>query len=204
MSNGNGFRQQPQLSAKDKFREVFTQLSNVEMAQRIQQMMAQRLLENGKAVGEDVSRLFQLVNETQYKLLALQELLNVDNVALASLVEAKRLKDFNEASAKQDEKEGFTEISTVEEDSTIYLTSTTANADQGIFRSRLKLSESGVPELISGLLGKSVGEKIKITLNNAEHEVELLAIRKPKVEVAQVEVAQVEDDGSEPPAIQPD
>lgn len=180
MSNGKGFRQAPQLSAKDKFREVNAQLTNVQMASRIQQMMTQKLLENGKAMGEDIGRLFQLVNETQYKVLALQELLNVDSDALTKLVEAKRLKDFDEASAKEDEKEGLLAADVVEEDSTVYLTSTTANPDAGIFRSRLKLAESGVPDLIKGLMGKGVGEKVKVQLNGAEHEVELLAIRKPK------------------------
>lgn len=180
MSNGKGFRQAPQLSAKDKFREVNAQLTNVQMASRIQQMMTQKLLENGKAMGEDIGRLFQLVNETQYKVLALQELLNVDSDALTKLVEAKRLKDFDEASAKEDEKEGLLVADVVEEDSTVYLTSTTANPDAGIFRSRLKLAESGVPDLIKGLMGKGVGEKVKVQLNGAEHEVELLAIRKPK------------------------
>ena len=74
--------------------------------------------------------------------------------------------------------------SVVEADSTVVITSTAKDAegnDRGIFRSRLKLSESGVPALITALTGKPAGTKVTVSLNGIDHEVELLAIRNPVV-----------------------
>lgn len=51
--------------------------------------------------------------------------------------------------------------------------------ENSIFRSRLKLSECGVPDLIQGLMGKTIGTKVAVKLNGIDHVVELLAIRKP-------------------------
>jgi hypothetical protein len=67
----------------------------------------------------------------------------------------------------------------VEKTSTVILTSTTAGEDAGIFRSRIELASCGVPALIEGLEGKSVGTKVKCKLNDVEHTVELLGVRNP-------------------------
>lgn len=179
----NGFRAQPQLSTKDKFKHFETELKNSQMAARITQMMVQQLVQNNKGLGQDVSKLFQLFSELQYKFLALQEVLGADKAKLAEVGTRLRLADFQEASDKEDLKEGFTVIDTVEEDSTVILTSTTADNDAGIFRSRVKLSDTGSPELIQGLMGKTVGTKCSVKLNDVQHEVELLGVRRPKPEV---------------------
>lgn len=184
-----GFKQQPQLSTKDKFRHFETELKNSQMASRISQMMVQQLIQNGKSMGEDVSKLFQLASELQYKFLALQEVMGVDVAALNAVTTRLRLKDFEEASTKEDLEKGFTAIDTVEDSSTVILTSTTAGgADQGIFRSRVKLTDTGSPELIQGLMGKTVGTKCTVKLNNVDHEVELLGVRRPQPEAPAAEV----------------
>ena len=180
MTQTTGFRQAPQLSAKDKFNTVDVELKNMQMAARMTQMMCQRLMESQKAMAEDMSRLFQLVTETQYKLLAAQEVAGLDPVRLAAAANTQRLKDFEEASDKEDIKDNFVSIDLVEPDSTVILTSTTSGeSDQGIFRSRLKLADSGTPALIQGLVGKPVGTKFEIKLNNIDHVIELLGIRRP-------------------------
>lgn len=176
-----GFRQQAQPTTKDKFRSFEAELKNLQMATRMTQMMLQQLLQSSKNMGEDLSKLFQIVNELQYKSIAIQRAANLDNDQLAATANELRLKDFQEASDKQDQAEGFEAIDAVEEDSTVILTSTTKTTpDAGIFRSRIKLSDSGVPDLINGLTGKPVGTKVSVKLNNTEHEVELLGIRRPK------------------------
>ena len=180
----NGLRQKPQGSTKDKFRAFEAELKNMQMAGRISQMMVQQLVQNNKGVGEDMGKLFQLTNEMQYKFLALQEVLGVDVAKLNEVTSRLRLKDFNEASDKEDLEQGFTTVDVVEQDSTVILTSTTQETDRGIFRSRVKLADTGTPELIQGLMGKGVGTKVKVKLNNVEHEIELLGIRRPKPEVA--------------------
>lgn len=186
----NGFKQQPQGKAKDKFRALETELKNSQMASRIQQMMVQQMIQNGQSMGQDISKLFQLFNELQYKFLALQEVTGADVSKLGEVAQRLRLKDFEEASAKEDAALGFTVGDVVTDDSTVLLTST-AGQDEGIFRSRVKLADTGSPELIQGLMGKSVGAKVTVKLNDVQHEVELLGIRQPAPEVV-VEATPVE------------
>lgn len=179
MSN-NGFRIQPQASKKDKIRELETYVSNLTAASRITQAMIQQLLQNNKNMGEDLNKALGMLNELQYKVLAMQKLTSVPLDKISEEVESLKLKDFNEASDKEDAQKGYSVVSVVEEDSVVILTSTTSTTpDRGIFRSKIALSESGVPDLISGLLGKSAGAKLSVKLNGEEHLVELLGIRKP-------------------------
>lgn len=189
----NGLRQRPQPSTKDKFRELDVELKNTQMASRFTQMMVQQMIQNSKSMGEDIGRLFQLCNELQYKFLALQEVTGASVDQLAEVAARLRLKDFEEASSKEDQVKGFTVIDAVEDDSTVILTSTTKETpDQGIFRSRVRLSETGSPELIQGLTGKGVGTKVVAKLNGVEHEVELLGIRKPPEEASMESLQTIE------------
>ncbi len=178
----NGFRQKPQGSTKDKFRSFETELKNSQMASRITQMMVQQLVQNGKGMTEDLGRLFQQTTELQYKFLALQEVLAVDMEKVKAVTERLRLKDFQDASDKEDLEKGFTVADVVEDDCTVILTSTTEDAETGIFRSRVKLADTGSPALIQGLSGKTVGTKVEVELNGTKHLVELLGVRKPQAE----------------------
>jgi hypothetical protein len=180
MSN-NGFRVQPQASKKDKLRELETYVSNLTAASRITQAMIQQLLQNNKNMGEDLNKTMGMLNELQYKILAMQKLSPVSALKVAEEVELLKLNDFNEASDKEDAQKGYTVLDTVEDSSNIViLTSTTSSVpDKGIFRSKITLSEAGVPDLVSGLVGKPVGTKVSVKLNGEEHLVELLGVRKP-------------------------
>jgi hypothetical protein len=180
MSN-NGFRVQPQASKKDKLRELETYVSNLTAASRITQAMIQQLLQNNKNMGEDLNKAMGMLNELQYKILAMQKLSPVSALKVAEEVELLKLNDFNEASDKEDAQKGYTVLDTVEDSSNIViLTSTTSSIpDKGIFRSKITLSEAGVPDLVSGLIGKPVGTKVSVRLNGEEHLVELLGVRKP-------------------------
>lgn len=171
----NGFRTPPK---KDLQRQLSAEVENTSMAVRLTQMMVQQLLENNKTMQADLSQAIGQLTELQYKVLALQDILNVDLNKMADVVNGRRLSDFNEAATRQDAKENLTDADTVAADSTVVITST-AKDDTGIFRSRLKLAECGVQALIDGLQGKQVGAKVSVQLNGADHEVELLAIRAP-------------------------
>lgn len=182
-----GFRQPAETSKKEQLKSFKTELSNMQMAGRISQMMIQQMMQNNKAVSEDLGRAMGLINELQYKLLAVQKVsgLNVDD--LSKVADELRLKDFNEASDNEDTKDGFTAADTVSPDSTVILTSEAADG-KGIFRSRIKLADCGVPALITELAGKSVGTKVTVALNGADHTVELLGVRNPKPEDRPVDV----------------
>lgn len=174
-----GFRTAPQDSRKERLRALEAELKNLSMAQRISQMMTQQLMKNSQAMQQDLGRALGLINELQYKLLAVQRVANLDMVALGTIADELRLKDFNEASDKEDAEQGFTVGTVVDADSTVILTSTTEDEDKGIFRSKLKLSECGVPDLIKAFEGREVGAKAVVQLNGVDHTVELLAIRQP-------------------------
>lgn len=182
-----GFRVPPQGSKKDQFNELNTKLANLEMAGRISQMMTQQLMQTVQNVSNDLGAALNQLYELEYKLGAVKKHLNLDEAALAKISNEQRLIDFNEASVKADAKENLIPAETVGEDSTVVITSVsgTGGEDKGIFRSRIKLSESGVPALIAGLQGKKVGEKVEVKLNETNHIVELLEIRNPAVVVDQ-------------------
>lgn len=174
-----GFRQQPQGSRKERLKSMEAELQNSQMASRISQMLLQQLMQSSKAMSDDLGRALGLINELQYKLLAVQEVAGLDVSKLNDIANGLRLKDFEEASAKEDADLGFTVGTVVDDESTVILTSTTAETDRGIFRSRIKLSESGVPDLIAAFKGREVGAKAVVKLNGVEHTVELLGIRQP-------------------------
>lgn len=188
----NGFRVPAQASKKEQVKNLEVEVKNMQMASRMSQMMTQQLMQSVKSMSEDLGNALNQLYELQYKYTALRKHLNLPVEALDEIANQQRLVDFNEASAKQDVKDGLIEASEVSDDSTITLTSSAKDEsgnDRGIFRSRLKLSECGVPDLITGLAGKKVGDKVTVKLNGIDHEVELLSIRNP----AQVAVAATQE-----------
>lgn len=187
----NGFRQAPQPNRKERLAAYEKRIENLEMASRITQMMTQQLLQNSRNLQEDLGRALGLLNETQYKLLAIQEVAGLDVPRLTEIVNAKRLTDFNEASDREDAEKQFTVGTTVEQDSTVILTSKTEEPDRGFFRSRIEIARCGVPDLIKAFMGREAGAKAIVKLNGVDHEVELLGVRNPP---PAVEEAPAEDE----------
>jgi hypothetical protein len=179
-----GFRVPSQPSKKEAVKQVQTELANLQMAGRVSQMMTQQLMQNVKKMSDDLGMALNQLYELQYKYGALQKHLKLDTDELNKIANEQRLVDFNEAAAKQDASEKLIEVEAIGADSTIVLTSTATDDkgnDCGIFRSRVKLTDSGVPELIQGLQGKKVGDKVTVKLNDLDHTIEVLAIRDPEV-----------------------
>lgn len=189
----NGFRVPPAPTKNEKMRQIETELANLQMAGQISQMMTKQLMQNLKGMSEDLGSALNQLYELQYKYNAVAELLKLDPVVLNELSNKQRLVDFNAASAKEDVKENLVSADEVGIDSTVYITSLAVDEkgnDRGIFRSRLKLSESGVPDMIASLQGKKVGDKVVSKLNGQEHTIELLAIRNPAPQPAASETIQ--------------
>lgn len=181
----NGFRTQPQPSKKQAQQQTNAELENLQMSVRVSQMMIQQLMQNVKSMGDDLGSASNQLFDLMYKFNAIQEHLKINPDTIVGIANNLRLDDFNKASANADAKEDLIGSDLVDDNSTITITSTAkddSGQDRGIFRSRLKLSESGVPDLISKLNGKRVGERVQISLNGLDHEVELLSIRSPKEE----------------------
>lgn len=185
-----GFRVPPKKSKKDRSEAVDAELKNMQMAARISQMMTQQLMQSVKTMSDDLGAALNQLSILQYNQTALQKYLKIDAKELNDIANQQRLIDFDDGAAKQDVKDQMTNASEVGTDSTVTLTSTAvddAGNDCGIFRSRLKLSECGVPDLITALQGKTVGTKVEVKLNGLDHSVELLAIRNPAATVAETE-----------------
>lgn len=177
-----GFRVPPKSTKKEALEKIEKEMANIQMANRISQMMVKQLMENVKSMNSDLNAAITQMYELQYKLNAAVKLSNLDPVALADTANAQRLVDFNEASTRADLKDNMTAVDTVTANSTVTISSTATDAagnEAGIFRSRIKLSESGAPDLIKGLEGAAVGAKVNCKLNGLDHVVELLAIRDP-------------------------
>lgn len=179
-----GVKLEAQPTNAQRIRELDVTLKNMQVSGRISQMMIQQTMQNFRDLSQDLGKAYNIINELQYRILAMQSLGNFDIDALSKKANELRLKDFNDASDAEDLKSNFTVGDVVEKDSTVIITSVSPGVDAGIFRSRIKLADSGVPELIDGLMGKPVGTKVKCELNGVEHEVELLGIRNPPPQVA--------------------
>lgn len=183
-----GFRQPPQGSKNDVIRNLQVEAQNNTLAIRMSQMMLKRVLDDSQNMGRDIGGALTQIAELQYQFGALVKTLGLDPALIAATANEQRLVDFNEGAAKADEQENLIVADVVGDDSTIVLTSTTDDGpDTGIFRSRIKLSDAGVPALSKGLAGQPVGTTLDVELGGKVHHVELLAIRNP-VAAAPVDV----------------
>jgi len=177
-----GFRVPPAPSKNEQTRAFDAELKNLQMAGRISQMMTQQLMENVKTMSGDLGSALNQLSILQYNLTAVQKHLNIDAKTVNDIANQQRLIDFDAGAAKQDTIDNLTNATEVGTDSTITITSTAqdeAGNDCGIFRSRLKLSECGVPDLITALAGKKAGDKVQVKLNGLTHEIELLSAKNP-------------------------
>lgn len=186
-----GVKQDPKPTKAETIQSLAKEVSNMQMAGRVTQMMVQSLMQNMQNMSKDLGKSFGIINELQYKILAMQSIGNFDMDAMAKKADELRLNDFIEASDAEDKAGNFTIADKVQEDSTVIITSTTPSADgTGLFRSRIKLAECGVPALIQGLTGQGVGAKVECKLNGEDHVVELLGIRNPPPAVEVVQPAE--------------
>jgi len=173
-----GVKQEPKLNKTEMIQSMDKELKNLQMAGRVTQMMVQQVMQNMQNLSQDLGKAFGIINEMQYKVLAMQSVGNFDMAAMAVKADELRLNDFIETSDAEDKAGNFTIGDKVQDDSTVIITSTSGE-NAGIFRSRIKLAECGVPALTKGLAGQPVGTKVTCKLNGAEHVVELLAVRNP-------------------------
>jgi len=186
-----GFKQQALPSKKEAMRAVQNELKNLQMAVRINQMMTQQLIQQFQRTDRDVQNIVNILNDLQYRTLAMIEVAGTNKDQLDAKADELKLKDYNDASDREDAEKKYVPGDVVKADSIVIITSD-AEGNKGIFRSKFKLSEANAPELQAALEGKKVGDRAKVTLNGLEHDIELVGIREetvPEVSVADVAVA---------------
>jgi len=169
------------------------------MATRISQMLLQQVGNSSNQMGRDLSELATRQRDVQYRQLALQDLLGVDLDALDKKAEELQIKDFSEASAKEDLEKNYTEASVVAEDSVVIITTKVEeDSAKGILRSKLVVGEIAFPQLKEDLMGKKAGDSLEADINGTNHEITVLAIRtkppEPEIE-APTEVSALPTEG---------
>lgn len=184
--NGKGKRQKP--SGKSKIKELEVQVSNLEMATRISQMMMKQVLEQFQGARADIDNTMGILNDFQYRTQAMLELGNFDLDELNKRADALKLKDYMKASDHEDEVKGYElfDDGEVAEDSIVIITSSTnGDEDKGIFRSKFPLGECQTETLKEKLLGKKVGDVVEEEINGDLHSITIVGLRKPKEEVTE-------------------
>lgn len=180
-----GIKLAKQDSVKGRIKELEVALQNTQMALQVSQMMIKHLTDQFKATQNDVANTMGMLNDFQYRTLAMLEVGNFSKDAIDAQAEAFKLKDFNDASLKEDIEKGYLddEAGVVAEDSVIVITSRTPSLeeDQGIFRSKFPMAECLTPALRGKLLGLKLNDKVNVELGGTTHEVSILSIKKLKV-----------------------
>jgi len=172
----------------DRVEALEKEVSNLNMAIRVSQMLLKQALERLDDSEAKNRQNMSMLNDFQYRLLGLQAATKVDISEVAKTADGLKLVDWNRASDAEDEKDNLVAVDSVlSQDSIVILTSTTPSVapDAGIFRSRAPLSEIGNRELINTLIGKNVGDKFEFDLNGSKHVIELLGVRAKKPQVAE-------------------
>ena len=182
----NGFRTAASASKKDLIKSTQTEVKNLQMAVRLNQMMTQQVIQQFQATNKDVTNAINVMNDLQYRTLAMLEVLGVDTVKLDKAADRLKLIDYNSASDKEDAAKQYVVGDIVKADSIVTITSD-AEGDKGIFRSKFKLSEAQNPDLQMALEGLKVGDRTKITFTGVEHDITVLAIREETLPAATVE-----------------
>lgn len=173
----------------DRFEQMAKQVESLTMAVRINQMMAQKMAQQLTSLADGMTVNTGMLNDFQYRTIAMQKLTNISSVQLQELTDELKLIDFESESARKDAQGKFELVSKVESDAdTVIITSTTPEEqeDKGILRSRLMISDMGQPELQEKLIGKAVGDKVDAILGGVKHLIEIVGVRRePAVEEKQ-------------------
>lgn len=158
------------------------QVENLTMALRINQALLQQVLPSVQAMGQDLKNTTAMMNDFQYRFLALQKLLNVDVAKMGEEADALKLFDWDKASDADDEEKGLVSVPKVESPQDIVIITSTieGKSEGGIFRSKMVLAETGNQALIDALNGAEVGAKVSVDLAGDTHNITLLGIRRVK------------------------
>lgn len=183
--NLKGQRQGKAKSGKDKMRDLDVAIQNVEMASRISQMMLKQVLEQFQNLRRDMDNTMGIINDIQYRTIAMLEVGNIDKAALEAKAEELKLADYNRASDQEDSSKGYLldNEGVIDEKSIVIITSTTnGDNDKGIFRSKFAMEECKTESLRAKLIGAKVGDVINEEINGDTHTISILGLRKVKVD----------------------
>lgn len=177
-----GMKLNKQASPKDRIKELEVALQNTQMALQVSQMMMKHITDQFKAVQTDLTNTMGMLNDFQYRTLAMLEVGKFNRDDIEQKAEELKLKDFDNASAKEDASNGYVDDlnGVVNENSIITITSNTPDLaeDQGIFRSKFPMSECFTPALREKLLGLKLNDSVDTDVAGVRHKITILSIKK--------------------------
>lgn len=189
-----GMKLNKQTSPKDRIKELEVALQNTQMALQVSQMMIKHMTDQFKAVQNDLTNTMGMLNDFQYRTLAMLEVGNFDRQDIERKAEALKLVDFDNASAKEDAQKGYIldDVGVVGENSVITITSHTPGLaeDQGIFRSKFPMSECLSPSLREKILGLKLNDTAEVDIGGVKHNITILSIK--KIQVAEEKLTEKE------------
>jgi hypothetical protein len=167
----------------DRLEKLEKEVANLSYALRISQVLLKQVLEQLTPTQQDLKATTGMMNDYQYRALAMQALLNVDVAALKTKADELKLVDYTAASDQNDVESGFTTADTVTSDQDVVIITSTVpgKEDSGIFRSKTVLADTGNPELIAGFMNRPVGTAVSAKIGENVHTVTLLGVRKQPV-----------------------
>ena len=190
-----GMKQAKGKSTKERIRELEVAMQNTQMALQMSQMMVKHLTDQFQTFQTDLGGTMGMLNDFQYRTLAMLELGNFKNEDVDAKAEEFKLNDFNKASDKEDAEGNYIndDSGQVNEDSVVIITTSTPDTeeDTGIFRSRFPMAECLTPQLRDALLESKVGDVVECDLYGVKHNVTILGLRKQ--EVVEEEVAEEQE-----------
>ena len=198
MSSKSTFNPKKQQASLKDLQAMF---QNLQIAVRLMQMSIEKITETTVKNDKDVGRSMGVLNDLQYRTLAMMEILQVDKAQLDEVATRMKSEDFDKASAQEDSRKNFTHAEVTDADCDVVITSfCQAEEAKSIFRSRITLNDITDPKLKEKFVGLKVGDVTTMTLLGQEHAVEILGIRKAAPKVEEVAVTPV----AEPAAMQPE
>jgi hypothetical protein len=167
-----------QLTKGQRFEAMEKTLKQLQMSVQVNQMLMKQIGNTISPMQSDLQEFIGRQRELQYRVLAVQELADLDIETINAKSRELQIRDFEETSEKEDAEKGYTAADVVAEDSVITLTSTTPEEeeDKGILRSKMEYSEFNLPELKEALLGAKVGDLVDADVNGVKHKIEVLKI----------------------------
>ena len=183
-----GFRNGKKPNKNQRLDEMETMLQNIQMATRVAQMGMQQMGTSLQTMEKDIGGAMGVLNDLQYRTLAMLQLMDIDKDKLEDIAEGMKLKDFTDASDKEDAEKNYTIIDTVDKESIVIIASECEEKPElAIFRSKFKLDESGNKTAMESFVGKKVGDKFDFDINGNKHIIEIIGARAVPV-VAEVDV----------------
>lgn len=185
---------QKKLPMSERITELEKLVTNLQMAVNISQAMLKNMNSMVMKTDKEISNIMGVMNDLQYRTLSMIQNDVFNKNDLNDIADGLKLKDFNDASDREDADKGYTVGDITTEDSIVIITSITNEEgnDSGLFRSKIAIKDTMLPELKEKLVGIKVGDCIKAKINGVEHEIELLGIRETPIKENNIPMATAE------------